>query len=203
MAVLCPSHHALATNGTVSRQQVYEAKKTPTNSATSGDSFHFIIDRPEIVVGNIGIRQCREVLRVGRMPILRMDFNPRQGVVLDAFLFSNDGRPLLKVWRNEWQASVHDIWDLVYTGKELKVWHGPRNVGFQLLWDPGTRTLTVYGAFEYQGARIVCDRNGVNDVVGRRSFSQFTAEGFSTAFFVQISPDDPVPTGTLFHLPMY
>jgi len=198
MTVLCPDHHAFATNRSLSHEQVYEAKRHPANRRLAQGAFPFVNESPRFIVGTIGVVNCREIFRIGNKWLLRMSFRPRHGLLLDAQLFTRDNQPLLRIWENEWHAFVSEAWDIIYNGKRLKVWHGPRDIGFDLTWDSEQKELTVYGKFEYEGARLVCDKSGVQVVDRSLKFTQFSVEGWLTAFFVQTAKKEPIPKGTMF-----
>jgi hypothetical protein len=153
MIALCPEHHDKADEGVITRQELYEAKKSPYNRIlVREDDFR--------IPGSVGS------IRLGSNTFIN---TPRIVVVDELDLVSlsyDDGHPLLNVvmidefnnWvgiveENEWVFDRRAVWDIDYHLRRLTVRSEPRRISLEIVIRDDS--ISFRGELHYNGIPIL------------------------------------------------
>ncbi|MFK5602637.1 HNH endonuclease [Haloferax volcanii] len=160
MIALCPTCHAEADAGTISREKLYELKNNPAISDLVEHEFYFESKQRMLGLGNVGVKIHDG--QEGKSPVLRVDGEAliEVGYVDGVLQFvtnfhSKDGREIAQISNGEWWVSTESAWDMEYKKKTLKLWSSEENLAFAVRYDPETDQVDIVGRFHSNGKRVI------------------------------------------------
>jgi hypothetical protein len=160
MMVLCPNHHFKATKGAMPETEQRALKARPWNIR------HRRAKGPLAVHQSYCAVSFGAVSWVGEGPCLRIDGEDILGLTLDdgnlavsLRLFSQEGKLLIEIDRNEWIAGDPLPWDIKADWQRLTIRNKARNISLSL--NAKTDPLELRAQFWLNGRQIECSPDGV------------------------------------------
>jgi len=164
MIALCPTHHARADAGTITRQELFAAKRGPYGRTVVRET-DFIIPGTvaSVRLGSNTFIDTPRLVVVDELDIIAATFEGGRPT-LNAVLIDQFNNWIGIIEENEWVFDRRAIWDIEYTPKHLTVRSEPRKVSLEVIIEAST--VSIRGEFYYNGVPIVITesdaRFGVN-----------------------------------------
>lgn len=160
--LLCISCHARKTRGLLSRETVAKAAASPKAKEVgfSHGPFDLGSDVPEVVLGNIAIRNTPVLIRVDGDELLSVRAPEVEGgpFRLSAYLTDGRGRLQLAIVDNEWQSPTSN-WDVSLVGQRITIRSGVRDIALVLRSDPPNRLIVERLKLAHRALQIQCQLN--------------------------------------------
>lgn len=141
MTLLCPTCHGRVTNGIVSKDLVWAAKRNPITKQKgfSNDWYYFNNNIPTIEFAGTTIENCPIPIMIAGEPMIKIEapISEDTPFLLSANFYDSDGNISLSIVKNEWRA-LNDNWDVEYTGRVLTIRERARAISLKIEADPPT-----------------------------------------------------------------
>lgn len=158
MVALCPNCHAEADAGSITREELYEAKESPHNTDIVDYMFYFEPQPPILLLGSahveFGERGTISLLRIKGEDIISARY-VQDRLHFDIHFFSEDNDLIASITDGEWWAKTDNLWDLKYKKTWLKIWNSNEEVGLKLEYNPDNRHISFKGKFYYDGDEVL------------------------------------------------
>ena len=200
MAILCPKHHYLADNKTISQMDIYNMKRDAFNKNNVGELFEFKSRNPGLILGNVKISWFSEILRFDDYIALSISISSQGYLLINSKRYDNNEKINLEIINNEWKLSPVGVWDVIYKGKLLNIWDGKRDVGFELQYLSDKNEILLKGNFEYKDRMVRINKNGIFEEKKNIRISDFQMVGLPHRMLIAIyvSINKPHPKNCMF-----
>lgn len=120
--LLCPTHHAKKTNGTLSLQTIQSAIRTPKakQQGYSNEVFDIGAGFPIVFFGGGRYYHVQVPLEINNVPVLKIDGPEEENgpFRISGDFFDRSGNKSLTIVQNEWQAQTSN-WDVEAKGNRI------------------------------------------------------------------------------------
>ena len=159
MALLCGTCQFRSSARNLSKDSIKQASKNP-KCLQEGFSFGLLdvgVEYPRVIIGSLEVIETTNIIRVFGNPVLCVDPPEQQGgpFRLSAVLTDSEGKEILYIDENEWQAPTAN-WDVEVTGQYIKVRRALRDIPLILKMEAPTGIVVEKLNSYYDGVKVVC-----------------------------------------------
>ncbi len=174
MVALCPTHHAKADAGTITRPELYTAKERPYSRTVVRESdFRVPSTIASIKLGSNTFVDTPRLVVVDDLDIVAVTYE--QGhPLLNVVIIDQHNNWIGIVEENEWVFDRRAVWDIDYTPRHLAIRSRSRHVSFELKIT--NDEILVRGELYYNGVPILISEDEVS--FGGRSYLTVTGSTF-------------------------
>ena len=159
MALLCGTCQNRSTAKSLSKDSIKRASRNP-ECLKKGFSFGPLdvgMEHPKVTIGSLQVIRTTNIIRVLGDPILCVDPPEQEGgpFRLSAVLTDSEGKEILYIDENEWQAPTTN-WDVEVTGQYIRVRRAHRDIVLSLKMDAPAGIIIEKLNSSYKDIKIVC-----------------------------------------------
>lgn len=201
ICLLCIMHHGMKTRGVISTEEVKEAWQNPKalQEQFSRENEFIRIKRPLTVkLGNFVFENPTEILRIAGKTLLSVEDTDDGMIALSGEFYNSKGELVLKIEKNECQASTGN-WDVEVVGNKMTI----REKAYHLaLTVTASRDLLVFDNITMRYGNVSIESNFgkgidifVNDVPAFQHTPQVEGASIITTGAVKIKADGSLDIG--------
>lgn len=178
LVLLCPTHHAEATVGMLSREAITALEQARHRTASSPHRIHYHGETCTFYFGKSDWK-CSEkdgrfcAIVIDNTEMLGCSFN--SGAILLRMLIADEYQNLILICNDGDIRYVPDYWDIKWVGRRLTLRDGPRRIRLDIEFRPPNEVLVHRGLFLWNGVGIQVAPHGTK-VLNNGSVISFEGE---------------------------